>query len=169
MKEEKRSSEQLHNMQQGQQPHNPTNENKGSSSMQGMNRESDDELLTTGGPVNRSSVEDDGDHGVVNAHTGGMNMEDEEANTSKSDFPRAHNSLKTIGIGGGSFSIRRGADLDEVEADYSQDKTEGIINPRSTIDEWALWKSDLKGGGDSNKGEGNTDRDAKEFDEISPV
>jgi hypothetical protein len=158
---EKDQADQLHNMQQGQQPYNPANEDQNTSSVKGMNREAEDELLTTGGPVNRSAVEEKGDHGVVNAHTGGMSMEDEEANTSKNDFPGAANRSS------GSFSSKPECELDEEEHDYSQDKTEGITNPRTTISEWAKWKTDLKAG--RNKGEGNTESGAEEFNDIAPV
>ena len=169
---EKKSADQLHNMQQGQQPHKPTNKDQNSSSVR-KDHEEEEEYLTTGGPVNRSSIEGKGDHGVINAHTGGMTMGDEELNTSKDDFPDLRNTGRAVtsimSIGGGSFSAKHKFDLDEVEPDYSQDKTEGIINPRSTISEWSDWKTSLKGGGEVNEGEGNTDRDAKEFNDIAPV
>lgn len=110
--------------------HNPQS-NDQDEPVKGMHREAKDELLTTGGPVDRSAVEDQGDHGVVEAYTGGMQMADEEANTSKDSFPA-----------GSRLSVHDLEDDDD-EPDYSPDKTEGIINPRSTMSEWADWKTDL--------------------------
>lgn len=128
---EKNSNGQFHNN-KGQRSNNPESNDNFNGPVKGMNREAEDELLTTGGPVDRSAVEDQGDRGVIDANTGGMEMKDEEANTSKDSFPR--------GITGSTHDH----DPDEDEKDYSQDKTEGIVNPRSTIAEWADWKKDLK-------------------------
>jgi hypothetical protein len=147
--DKKRNPDQLQNSQQGQRNINDINEN--TSSTKGMNREAEDELLTTGGPVDRSAVENE-DQAVV-AQTGGMSMANEEANTSKNDFiPKPRKKGRSARYGKPEQGIQGVASANPVEdGDTSQDKTEGIINPRTTISDWAKWKDAPKKGDESSQ------------------
>jgi hypothetical protein len=147
--------DQLRNMQQGQSPHNPHNESSGSgSAQQSMSRQPEEELLTTGGPVDKSAI-DDGDRGFVNARSG-ISMEDEEVNQSRHEFPQGMRQQvpgKVSHEGGSSLhrEVMDSADLDDAEEDINLDKTEGIVNPRYSARSRSR-QNDAPGEGESSPG-----------------
>lgn len=140
---------------------NENNENRNSqsqgSSNAGMKRE--DELLTTGGPVDRSAI-DDGDRGFVHAHTG-IDMEHEESNPGKSEFTSGSKVPGGAKYGRSETSIveKKSVNPDYEDPDTSQDKTEGIVNPRTTLNDWTQfkeYKNSPGAGGSSRENESKT-------------
>lgn len=176
--EKKNNKAQLQNKQEEQKPSELNEQQNSPSAQKGMNREAEEELLTTGGPVDRSAVEDD--RGSIDAQTGGMSMHDEEANPSKDDFVRGKVKKERKGrsarYGTPEEGIRPTAHNDE-DIDTSQDKTEGITNPRTTLNDWKKFKNygnasgeeDSPGDDTKKRGKNNNDDTGKEFNDIAPV
>jgi hypothetical protein len=171
MKEQ--NNDKLQKKQQEQQPQGNTgNVNAGSG--KGMKREAEDELLTTGGPVDRSAMED-ADRGAIAAQTGGMSMKDEETNTSKDDFmsrPQGKDRKGKSARYGNPEKSAITSDQSHEDEDTSQDKTEGIVNPRRTMDDWAKFKGGSSSSERENikaRGKNNNDDTGRESNDIAPV
>lgn len=134
-----------------------SNSNQQSSSNAGKKRE--DELLTTGGPVDRSAI-DDGDRGFVHANSG-IDMEHEESNQGNSSFTSGTKVQGGAKYGMAETSIveKKSINPDYEDSDTSQDKTEGIVNPRTTLNDWTQFKEHTKSagaGGSSGENESKT-------------
>lgn len=173
---------------QNREQHKTQHEQERDETRKGMNREREDEVLTTGGPVDRSAIEEQDNNGFVNARSG-ISMEDEEANPSKDDFPAVKNSLpgseqEVEALDYREMKARRAvkdsAELDDEEEDINTDKTEGIVNPRSSVPSPAMQsgQEDIprEGGrgpeyeSKDQRGENNDDASAGEYKgDVSPV
>lgn len=174
MKEQ--NNDRLRNKQREQQANDPNKKDNTASAQKGMNREAEDELLTTSGPVDRSSIEE-ADRGAIAAHTGGMSMKDEEANPSKDDFVQGPRNKKgrSARYGHPETGTQPVSPIENEDEDTSQDKTEGIVNPRTTLEDWAKFKgAPGKSSGQENKeikgrGKSNNNDIGREFKDIAPV
>ena len=107
-------------------------------------------------------------------------MRDEEANPGKNDFIRGEVKKERKGrsarYGTPEEGIRSITHFDE-DIDTSQDKTEGITNPRTTLKDWQKFKNYSRSSGEKDssgddikkRGKNNNDDAGKEFNDIAPV